>query len=74
MQRFTGADILKVSKMNYLNDPGCPTKKLVGNIITSDGENVCETHPLIFIGMMTNYVEPPFAVIKNFVSNCPTSG
>jgi len=40
--------------------------------MTCVGENVKESHPLTLIGMITDSkVDPPTAVIKNFVSNVP---
>ena len=61
--------------MYYSTDPGCPTYKFVGKMVTCDGVNVYETHPLILNGMIRDSkVEPPFAFIKNLVSFYPTIG
>jgi len=39
LQRLDGADILNVSKTNFYSDPGYPTKKSVGKMVTFGGKN-----------------------------------
>ena len=66
---------MKLSKTYYIVDPGWPTKKSVGKMVTCDGVNANETQPLIIIGITSDKIyEPPFAVIKNLVSYYPTIG
>ena len=44
-------------------------------MVTFDGENACETQPLIMNGMISDKIdEPPVAVIKNLVSYYPKIG
>jgi len=39
LQRLDGADILNVSKTNFYSDPGYPTNKSVGKMVTFGGKN-----------------------------------
>jgi len=46
--------MLKFSRTYNSTDPGCPTKISGGYMVTYDGENACDTQPLILIGMISD--------------------